>query len=98
MRSERRLVRRAHNEFMATDLDVEQVLMDPHDGHYYGLNSTARFIFSLLDHPVEVQEVVDRVAERYGIPRGQAAADVAAFLQEMEGYKLVVLSPPPNGE
>lgn len=78
---------------MATDLDAEQVLMDPDHGHYYGLNSTAKFLFSEVEEPMEVRELINRVTARYGIPREQAAADVEQFLREMERYELVRIEP-----
>ena len=74
---------------MATDLGSEQVLMDGHRGHYFGLNASGRFLFGLLEEPRTVGALVDALVERYQIPREMAVRDVGVFLDDMTANSLV---------
>jgi hypothetical protein len=87
--SQKALVTRAHDEMIGSDLGFEQVLLDSRKGMYYGLNPAARYIFSLLDQPKAVGELIDAVTVRYRIPRERAETDIRHFLQAMTELQLV---------
>ena len=94
MNFEDSIVQRVNDDLISTDLNTEQVLMNPRDGRYYGLNPTAKYIFSEVEEPIRIGVLVDRVVDRYGIGREVASADVAKFLKDMEGRRLVKIHSP----
>jgi len=46
------------------------------------LNSTGAFIWSLLEKQADEKEIVDAMAEKYGIDTELASRDVRAFLEK----------------
>lgn len=89
MVDQKTIVQRASDDLYTTSLGNEQVILDPNRGEYFGLNSVGTFLFSLLEKPVPVHELVDVVMEKYGIDRQTALTDTRAFLEEMVRLGLV---------
>lgn len=94
--SERDVVSWSHREIEGSDLAGERVLLDYRQGRYYGLNSTATVLFSLLQEPTTIGALIDSVSQRYSISRERAAEDVIAFVREMRDHGLIRLEAEPT--
>jgi hypothetical protein len=55
----------------------------------YTLNDVASRVWSLLEAPRSVQEIVAVLCEEYDAPREQVAADVVGLLDELQASGLV---------
>jgi hypothetical protein len=71
-------------------VDGEAVIVHVDSSHYYALNRTGTFVWSLLaEAPRTIDEVTERVADDYGVPRDTARADVEQVLHDLLGEGLV---------
>lgn len=91
-------------------VDGEAVIVHAASSAYYGLNSTATFIWeSIANAPLASDDIVDRVTARFGVTSDSVRNEVEAFLRSLEAEGLTreateaagaasgVLSAPPNG-
>ncbi len=82
----------ARADVTMADLDDEAVLLDVVTGHYFGLNPVGRRIWTLLDQPRRIEELVDALADEYEVPRADLQRDVVAFLERLHTKGLITLS------
>jgi len=59
------------------------VLLDLVGKRLVGLNATGSFLFPLLDGVRTEEELAAAVAERFGVERERAGADVRSFLADL---------------
>ncbi|QYJ72812.1 PqqD family peptide modification chaperone [Shewanella sp. FJAT-51649] len=67
----------------------ELVMMDLSQGQYFGLNSLASQIWSLLVTPKSVDELVVELMSSFDVTEEVCRADTAHFLQQLVDKKLV---------
>ncbi|MFC5847090.1 PqqD family protein [Deinococcus petrolearius] len=72
----------ANPEVLVTDLDGELVLMHPARSEMFGLNAPGRLLWQAL--PRSEAALAELLAGHYGLPAGQARADVAAVLTALQ--------------
>jgi hypothetical protein len=75
-------------------IEGQSLLLAPGDETLYTLNGTGELVWALLVKGVAARRIVDRVAARYGLARAAAAADVAAFLAQLEARGIARRMPP----
>lgn len=80
---------RRNPEQVFTDMDGEIVMMDIHQGNYYGLNSVASDIWQQLESPMPLEALLIMICERYDVTREQAQTDTFAFVEQLFERKLV---------
>ena len=64
-------------------------MMDIEKGSYFSLNSVATRIWELLEHPLTVDGLCDRLMEEYDISPAQCRADVDEHLAQMRQIGLI---------
>lgn len=64
------------------------VLLDPRGGQYYTLNEVAGRIWELIEQPVSVESVRDRLAAEYDVPVETLLTDTRRALAELEGLRI----------
>ena len=70
-------------------VDGEAVIVHATSSAYYGLNSTATFIWeSIAREPLASHELADRVSARFGVSLDAIRSDVDAFLVGLEAEGL----------
>ncbi len=69
----------------------EAVILDLRTSEYYSANGTGTFVWELLAAGRRPAKIAEALAAEYGIPPAQAAADVAAFIEDLS--RLKILSP-----
>lgn len=74
------------------DLEDEAVLLNITTGHYFGLNQVGRRIWTLLEQPRQVGDLVDHLAGDYDVPRSDLESDVLAFLGRLHEKGLIDLA------
>jgi hypothetical protein len=71
----------------------ETVVLNLHTGGYHGLNPTAGRMLEVLTRSSTVGEAADSLAEEYGVPRDELAADLHGLCRQLLERELIVLEP-----
>lgn len=69
----------AGRDVIATPLEGELILLDPHTGQMFSLNETGRFVWDRLG-TCNTDQIVTQVAETFDVSRERAEADVRALM------------------
>ena len=67
-------------------------MMDIEAGRYYVLDPIASAVWSCLESPTRVADVVSELQTRYDVTAEQCEADVIALLEQMHDKRLVAVS------
>lgn len=76
-------------EHVFSDIDGEVVLLGIETGHYYGFDAVLSEIWGMMEAPVAVSALVDRLLERYEVERAVCEADVLKIFNRMLDDKLI---------
>lgn len=71
------------------DLDDQIVLLDLRTSSYLRLNQTGASLWPLLVEGCSRSALVDVLVREHGRPRSAAAADVDAFLEDLQSKRLL---------
>lgn len=71
-------------KILSTELDQETVLMSIDAGAYYGMASTARTVWQILEKAQTFSELVDELVKEYSVSPETCAADLEPFLRLLE--------------
>lgn len=77
---------------MTAPVDEELVILNLAGNNYVSLDSIGRRIWELLDSPIRVDELCRRVEKEYSGEQARIAADLLAFLTQLERDGLVRVS------
>lgn len=78
-------------ESVFSDIDGDVVMMDIKSGHYLGLNTVASQIWYLLEQPLTVSVLIERLSEQFEAPHEQIENDVQIFIQDLVAQQLIIL-------
>jgi len=78
-------------EIVASNIDGETVMMSVENGKYYGLDDTGSRIWELIERPVRVSDLIDRLLERFDVDRETCEKDVLKFLSELNDDRIVAV-------
>lgn len=70
-------------------IDGEAVIMHLKSGNYYSTEHVGSQIWALLERGMSRRQILDGLAARYQVARGELAASVDAFLAELVAQDLV---------
>jgi len=76
---------------MTAQLPGEAVILDLVSGTYYGFEGIGAEVWEMIQKPLRVAELRDRITARYDIDAAQCEADLLALLGEMADKKLIVV-------
>lgn len=79
-------------DLFGTELDDDLVMMDDANGFYYGLDSTARKIWELLEAPMKYQDLLESLVERFDVSFEECKRDVDGFVDDMITHKLLTIA------
>ncbi len=78
-----------NDEMMSAPVDREIVFLNRSTDSYIALDEVGRKIWDLLDRPRRIEELIGVLCSEFDGPRETIAADVVAFLQELDGEGIV---------
>jgi len=84
---------RSQNQ-LAGDIDHEIVLLSIDRGEYYELNGAGSRIWELIETPVTVSSMVDRLCEEFDVARATCESQVLDFLGKMLTEGLISVEEP----
>lgn len=67
----------------------ETVLMSLEQGEYYGLDAIGTRIWALLDQPMTVADLCDRLVQLYAVELELCQQDTLDFVQELYDAKII---------
>lgn len=79
----------ASRDQVAADLESEVIILGLTDGVYYGVDGVAARIWSMVQQPVRLQEIVRAVHAEFDVEEAACQADVLAFVGELARRGLV---------
>jgi hypothetical protein len=83
-------IRRAEG-FTTAPVREELMMLNVEQGAYYSLDPIAAEIWSMIEQPLTVQAISERLQERYDVTAEQCQTDVLEFLGEMQGNGMIVV-------
>ena len=78
-------------EIVASDIDGETVMMSVENGKYYGLDDIGSRIWELIERPIRISDLIDRLLERFDVDRETCEKDVVKFLNELNDDRIVAV-------
>lgn len=79
----------ASRDQVAADLESEVIILGLTDGIYYGVDGVAARIWSMVQQPVRLQEIVRVVHAEFDVDEAICQSDVLAFVDELARRGLV---------
>ena len=77
------------SDVIQAKLDDEIVLMSPERGKYYGLDSVGTVIWSRLEEPITIADLIDRLLEKYDVDSAECEIDTLEFLNSIKSEGLI---------
>jgi hypothetical protein len=82
-----------NKDLLSTDMDGETVMMSIENGEYYGLDSIASRIWELIEHPMEVRQLVVTLMDEYDVGKDECVSDTMGFLEQLLDKELLFVQP-----
>lgn len=79
---------------MATVVGERVVILDVRAGVYYGLDTVGAYVWSLLQQPLTVEELRDRLLEEFDVEPAVCTAELLALLDQLAAKGLIQVLPP----
>jgi hypothetical protein len=81
---------RRRDDLLANDLsDTEIVMLDVAESSYYGLKDVGKAIWDLLEQPVTVSALCDRLGEQFEVDPETCRVETVAFLERLSERGLI---------
>jgi len=77
-------------DLVSTDMDDEIVMMSIEKGEYYGIGGVGTDVWILLQEPMTIDEILDRVCPEYEVSEATCRSEIEAFVSEMLKRGLVI--------
>ncbi|WP_103019769.1 PqqD family peptide modification chaperone [Salinibacter altiplanensis] len=82
----------AAEHLTSTEVDGESVILDLEGGIYYGLNPTGARIWSEIQEPVTVQEIVSAITSEYDVREEKCLEDITSLLTDLRKNELIKIN------
>lgn len=76
-------------DVVSCDLVDEAAILNMKDGVYYGLNPVGAWIWNLIQKPIKVNEILDKLLEEYDVEKEVALKDMMELLEQLLENELV---------
>lgn len=83
-----------NDDVLTTDLDGEIGMIHIETGKYYSLEQVSASIWNLLDSPIRVNQVVDKLMNEYEIDEAACSEQTLQFLHILLDLNLIHLVKP----
>jgi hypothetical protein len=80
---------KATKEGIWRSLDRETAILNLQNSTYYGLDHVGAYIWSLIQRPTSVRELLDAMLEKYEVDEPRCARELLALLQTLHTEGLV---------
>lgn len=73
----------------ASMFDGETVILNLHDGNYYGLSGVGAEVWRWLHEPKTVAQLESMITEQFAVESDTARRDVTRLLEDLQARKLI---------
>jgi hypothetical protein len=81
----------AKSEPLAAPLAEGTVILQVDTDRYYNLNEVSTYVWEMVQQPVTVVEIIDRITSTYDVDSERCEADVVALLHNMARAQLITV-------
>lgn len=74
---------------IVSDMDGEKVMLSISNGKYYNLGQVGGDIWTLINEPISVQEVIEAMQASYDVDANECAKQVTSFLKQLVEEDLI---------
>ncbi len=74
---------------LESSVDNEIILLSTQNSQSYGLNPTGSRIWELLNKPISIGEIIQRITEEFGVAESDCQKDVLFFINSLDSEKLI---------
>ncbi|MCK9372309.1 MAG: PqqD family peptide modification chaperone [Sulfuricurvum sp.] len=78
-----------NSEIIEADIDNEKVMMSIENGSYYGMNPVASYVWTLLETPHSLKELVEQTTQEFEVSLQECQQDIEPFLQQLIEKKML---------
>jgi hypothetical protein len=78
-------------------MEGEAILINLVTGMYYSMSDTGTFIWSLVEQGASVNQIAERLTDRFDVDLPRAQADLGELVNELEAEGLITRSAQGNG-
>ena len=82
-------------DICAAELDGEICLFHPDNAQYLNLNATGSAVWTLLDAPMDREQLLAQLLQRYAVEEATCTRDTEAFLAEAIASGMLLEQPSP---
>ena len=79
----------ADPEVVASEVDDGAALLDLRSSQYYGLNPVGAFVWSRIQTPATLEDIVAAVADAFDVAPSECRADIARLLEDFESANVL---------
>ncbi|GAB3508611.1 PqqD family peptide modification chaperone [Emticicia fontis] len=81
-----------NNNLPTTILDDELIMMDIEKGNYINLNKTGNIIWQYIEPPISVEDIIQKLVEKYNIDADVCTSDTIQYLEHMHTIGLIQIA------
>lgn len=83
---------RRNDDLISNEIDGEIVMMSIEKGNYYGMNNIGSRIWSLIEQPVRVSDIISSLTLEYDVSYETCAKEVLSFLRSLQNENIIEAS------
>jgi hypothetical protein len=83
-------------EVIAAEADQDLVMVSIANGAYYGVSNVAREIWTAIEHPQKISDLIDKLAGSYNIDRSLCEEQTLSFLEDLLAERLLQVKDAPS--
>jgi len=81
-----------NDDLVQAEIDGETVIMSIDNGEYYGLDIIASHIWKIIETPLMISVICEKLAAEYDVTEETCLSDVLIFLNDMAEHNIVSVS------
>lgn len=78
---------------IVSDMDGELVMLSIEKGNYYNLGVLGGEIWSLIEKPIKISDILDKLISQYDVSQQECEEEVLSFLSDLYNEGLIILTP-----
>ena len=82
----------ANRDHLVAELSGETVILHVEQGRYYGLNKLGTRVWSLIQEPRTIDELLQTILNEYEVEREQAERDLVALVKNLASKGLAKIA------